>query len=252
MLADKMGDLGKFWSGNITGTNTGKVFVEIEEKDGKLSGIARLNDDQLGISVFSVNGSYSEGKVLLKGVPTATAEGTVSGEVDLEATLTPEGHLSGSWASSIGTGGAIYLIPEHTITNEKSGLDDQEFFTKSLHLGLVRLNLNELRKLADVISQDFVTGSLFVSYDTEAGDVTKYAQAFFNEHHNEETVLKKVKFFIQEPDKFGVFKQVTVEFNAEQNNYVHVQGTNQSWVSGKIEVLRNALKKTRKTSCHQL
>jgi hypothetical protein len=238
-----MSELEKYWAGNITGTNTGKIFIELEENNGRITGVVRLSDDNLGISVLNITGTYKNSTLIVKGIPAETEEGTILGEVDVEATLTKERHLNGTWASSIGTGGAIYLFPQHRELTNQPDLDDQEFFTKTSHIGPIRLNINELKNITEVISQDFATVQLLISHNTNAGIVTKYAEAFFNTDYALDTVINKVKFFIQEPDKYGVFKQVVVEFNAEQINYALVQGVNQSWVAGKIEILKKTIKK---------
>jgi hypothetical protein len=53
-----MPKIGKLWAGGIAGTNTGKVLAEFEHTDDRVTGTLRVRDDQFGLSIYSVSGTF--------------------------------------------------------------------------------------------------------------------------------------------------------------------------------------------------
>ena len=122
------------WSGRITGTNNADVFVEVKQNEAKLSGIARVNDPIYGTSVYNFTGIIENDSITLNLTPdrnflnqTHTQNILVNkrpviisgftvnyGNVKLHAKIIGNGNIEGTWQSTIGTGGNVFL------TNEKA------------------------------------------------------------------------------------------------------------------------------------
>lgn len=122
------------WSGRITGTNNANVFAEIKQDGEKLHGIARINDPMYGTSVYNFTGSVENNAVKLSLTPdpnytnktetheiiinnrpmTITANMVRHGNVTVDAKLVNEFTIEGTWHSTIGTGGNLFM------TNEKA------------------------------------------------------------------------------------------------------------------------------------
>lgn len=128
------------WSGRITGTNNASVFVEVKQHDAKLSGIARINDPIHGTAVYSFTGITENDSITLNLTPdkeffsqthtqkilinnrpvTITAPRANHGNVTLHAKIINNGTIEGTWRSTIGTGGNLFL------TNEKAHYSDKD------------------------------------------------------------------------------------------------------------------------------
>ena len=51
-----MSALTGLWIGTLYGTNSGNVFMEIEDTDGSLTGTIRINDPTAGVTIFEFTG----------------------------------------------------------------------------------------------------------------------------------------------------------------------------------------------------
>lgn len=120
------------WSGRITGTNNANVFAEIKQDGEKLHGIARINDPMYGTSVYNFTGSVEDNAVKLSLTPdpnytnktetheiiinnrpmTITANMVRHGNVTVNAKLVNECTIEGTWQSTIGTGGNLFMANE--------------------------------------------------------------------------------------------------------------------------------------------
>lgn len=127
------------WSGRITGTNNANVFVEVKQDEAKLYGIARINDSIHGTAVYNFTGIAENDsitmtltpdmeflnlthtqKILVNNCPvTITTPKANHGNVTLHAKIINNGTIEGTWRSTIGTGGNLFL------TNEKAHYSDE-------------------------------------------------------------------------------------------------------------------------------
>lgn len=127
-----MNDFSGDWSGKIFGTNNADIFVEINESDRSLVGIARINDPMYGVAIYTYKG-VREGShihlemdpstetplqkrahtVSVNGQPvTVETNGINLGHVSVDGRLVDVDRLEGKWHSSIGTGGTFWLTCE--------------------------------------------------------------------------------------------------------------------------------------------
>lgn len=104
-----MANIGKLWAGAVYGTNTGNLFIEFDESGSNIVGILRFMDTLYGLSIFSIQGTFDEETLRIIGNPTKGAEDVTS--LTVEAKLTPEGHLRGTWKTVLGTGGTSVAYP---------------------------------------------------------------------------------------------------------------------------------------------
>ena len=136
---DRMRKIEGNWSGRITGTNNANVFVELKQDEAKLYGIARINDPIHGTSVYNFTGVIENNSITMTLKPdreflnqtltqkvlvnnrsvTITAPKANHGDVTLHAKIINNGTIEGTWSSTIGTGGNLFL------TNEKAHYSDE-------------------------------------------------------------------------------------------------------------------------------
>lgn len=110
------------WVGCISGTNNADIFIEMQQNNETLSGVARINDRVFGMAVYRFTGKIADAKVIMDMTPEtspkiATASVYVNnrpvtvqiptvnlGQVKAEGTVS-EKTISGKWSSTVGTGG---------------------------------------------------------------------------------------------------------------------------------------------------
>lgn len=241
-----MSKVGKLWAGNIYGTNTGKVFLEVEAQNENLIGTLRLLDDKFGVAIYSISGSFDGASVKLKGLPTKGEANVELGEVEVHGDLTPEGEIRGQWRSTIGTGGTFRLYPHDAPRHYDSSNLPEQLHSASRTLGAVRLYGDDVRQVIEVLAKDFTSGRVVVTYRDANGDTTKYASDFEREL-SKLGALKYLKLVIQEPEAHGINRMATVELNAHGNNEIRVHGVHETWVVGKVESLAAKLRTYQKT-----
>jgi len=128
------------WVGEISGTNTGKLFAEIQQTGNQLSGIARINDPTYGIVLYKFTGKIVGKKIRLDMTPDDSTTGrqisqtlivnsqpmTVQyspvnyGDIVANIDIQPDQTLSGKWTSTLGTGGTVFLRNDSLIEGEKN------------------------------------------------------------------------------------------------------------------------------------
>lgn len=240
-----MGTLTKLWAGRIYGTNTGNLFLSLEEIGPTLRGTLRILDSQFGVASYAIVGSYGE-EISLNGTPLQAHEGIALGTILVNAHLTAEGNLRGQWESSLGTAGTFEAFPHEQDSISQSLGDRQvvpeQIYTHNIKLGALTLYEADVRAILATIRNDFLSGRPIVTYSVGAGEVTKYADDFFSETTGLST-LSYLKLQIQEPEAYGINKIIVIELQAYGINEVRVQGTNESWVIGRAEVLATFLRK---------
>lgn len=171
-----MKDIAGNWTGRITGTNNANIFVEVKQNSNELSGIARINDPEFGTAVYDHKGTITDNDIVLtlspeqkyvrNSKPTevllnnqklyiSTSDTTRHGIVTVKAKIVKPNHIEGSWSSTIGTGGNVYMHNEHKAEQDYSNTkDDKErnfvFISYShadkKHLKRLRVHLKPLEK----------------------------------------------------------------------------------------------------------
>ena len=236
-----MPTLNKLWAGKVYGTNTGNLFIEFSEAGPNVAGILRFRDDAFGIVTYKLSGTFGEG-LRITGVPQDPPEGVKVGNIEVEARLTPEGHLRGQWKSTLGTGGTFEAYPHdvnspHAVSSLPANpTAPEQIFSRNIQLGALRLYAEDLQQLITHVKEDFTSGRVVVTYNLRGSQVTRYGDQFLTEMEKLER-LNYLKVNIQEPEAHGINRVVTVELSAFGTNEVRVQGIRESWVIGKAEAL---------------
>ena len=113
------------WNGKTSGTNNADIAIDIAEVDSKLSGTIRINDLRHGVSVYDYEGHRDGSTIQFKGAPrpeyrrsqNVTVNGRPvvidnsvrHGEISAEGRIEHDDRITGSWRSSIGTGGTFSI-----------------------------------------------------------------------------------------------------------------------------------------------
>jgi hypothetical protein len=96
------------WIGTIQGTNTGAVFVQFAENNGRVSGLVHIFDPKLGLGVYVIStGDLDLNDIRLVLTPTTQTQMAGHGVVTVLAHLVGPAEIVGEWRSSIGTSGGL-------------------------------------------------------------------------------------------------------------------------------------------------
>ena len=120
-----MSTLGRLWAGHVYGTNTGPFFLEVDSvAEGDFTGTFRIMDNQVGLTVYLINGKFDGTALTLDGdqAQPAAAQGVSVATIHATGSLTPEGQIRGTWKSSIGTAGTLtFRLERPAFTLKTSG-----------------------------------------------------------------------------------------------------------------------------------
>jgi hypothetical protein len=238
-----MSNIAGLWAGNIFGTNTGKVFLELQAKNGVLTGIARLNDDTFGVVVYKVTGTNGN-EVNLRCTPEQVPDGVEAEAATVVGHLAPDGTLRGRWESEAGTAGTFQLFPHKIESNQQqtTALEPEQIYNRALKLGSIRLYRDDVGRIVELARKDFTAKTLIVTYEQHGNEVTKWADDFLI-RLDDLAELRSLKLFIQEPGKGSVNRSVNIELVDVGESTVRVSGPDDTWVVGKAESLRKELRR---------
>ena len=229
------------WAGNIYGTNTGKVFAEFEQHDARVSGTFRLNDDSLGIIVYTCTGKAAD-EIELECLPQQAPEDVEIPKTRVVGSVLADGTFRGRWETDAGTAGLVRLFP-HKV--EKSDLKEakvepEQIYNRLEQLGSLRLFREDVNRLLDLVSKGFTQGRLIVTYENQGNEITQWREDFLGALQGL-VELRSLGLFIQEPSLGSVNKSVNINLPATGENIIRVSGPDDTWVIGKAESLRRAL-----------
>jgi hypothetical protein len=239
-----MPELANKWAGRLYGTNTGNLFIELQQDGEKLSGVIRIMDSLYGLSVYDFTGTYKD-KIDLYCVPRATGKEQLMGEVSIEAILTPEGNLRGIWHSTVGTAGTFESYPHDIKVNAQSNIEargiPEQIYNKNIPIGSIRLFSEDVSRLIAFVESDFHYASSIVTYNVRGSQVTKFSESFLKEVESLGEI-NYLKISIQEAEAHGINKVIVVELVADGVSEVRSSGINEAWVVGKAESIAQALR----------
>ncbi len=233
--------LGKLWAGKIFGTNTGNIFVKLKGDDDALTGTLHVNEDGLGLYAYDITGSFDGARLSLSGKLEKEVEGAVFGELRATADLTPRGDLDGEWETNIGSAGVLALFPHDRSDSPASADKIPDQLHTARHLfGAIEIDLNQIIALADDIQKDFTRGRVVVTV-IAGTEQSRFLQDFKKLKFNRDRA-DLIKIFAQEPEVEGIRRVVSIEFG-QQFNEAMAQGASEAWVLGKLEKLKEELKR---------
>ncbi len=233
--------IGRLWAGRAYGTNIGNLSVTFEGDNDALRGKLRFLDQQYGIAVYAIVGSFDGEHLNISGKPESHAEGVVLTPLRASARFNGKGELHGEWQAESGTGGAFVLFPHDQPADQGSGkISDTavQLYTARADFGPVSMTLQQLLLLADEVQQQF-TRPVIVTLRTGTEVVRTLPDLKQLRFPN--TRADYAKLFVQEPETGGLNRTVIVEFGPQHNN-VTAQGTDEPWALGQVEKIKRAVR----------
>lgn len=100
-------DFSGYWTGSLSGTNQGGFAVELDQRDGEVTGTAKINEPALGVYEYSVSGNAIGKHLKLSMKPSRNDGGLQLGNVTVDVELDSDNAMSGRWDSTIGTAGVL-------------------------------------------------------------------------------------------------------------------------------------------------
>ncbi len=120
-----MHDLAGRWMGRIEGTNTGHFLLEMEQKEGTLTGQARLNDAAFGVSSFDVTGEATDERLTLHLAPREVMPGIQITPTTVRGEVQNDGSIRGDWQAQQGTAGIFVAEREQKVQERLNSFDPQ-------------------------------------------------------------------------------------------------------------------------------
>ncbi|ACT60555.1 hypothetical protein [Hirschia baltica] len=230
--------LARDWTGKIYGTNNGGVYLSIEDRsDQSVVGHLNINDEQCGVSIYKVSGTFNGSEVHLSGEPVKLPEGIEAGSMHAKGILTAQGGVDGTWSTVFGSAGTFWLVP-HGHSTQPDGSPDQ-LFTARKDWGPIEITRDDIVAVAELIQKDF-NNPVVVTVTGET-EVSCYLERFKGLELAEQRA-RIVKIRGADPERDGINRVVQVEFGP-QMNFAFAQSTNEAWARGKKEMLAQHLKK---------
>lgn len=241
MRDDRKPKLNVLWAGKLFGTNTGNLFAKIAENKGILTGTLRLADDNFGIAVFDLKGTFEDGEIKFS-CNLAEAQPDISfGEIAAKATLSRNGSFNGEWESSIGTGGTFELFPHSGSTlaqDESSNLPEQVYSTVR-DFGPIRFYKDDILELIGVLQKHFHKSRVVVTHLDRGAEVSRFSNDFEPAMERIES-LNFIRINVQESDGSGIDRSATIDLGKNYNR-ITTRGADESWVLGELQTLSTYL-----------
>ena len=122
-----MPDLNGQWVGEMQGTNQGTFALALEHEKNRIYGHGKFYEPALGGYDYNVQGISNLPDVILTLIPFQNQVLNL-GRVEVQATLTPAGEVSGTWTSTIGTNGKFVCRRYTEEPMATSTLDTEDVF----------------------------------------------------------------------------------------------------------------------------
>lgn len=237
--------LGKLWAGRVSGTNVGNVFLKIDGEPNQLKGTISLNEPNVGIATYDVAGSFIGNTLALNGSPSNSIEGYEFGDLSASLELNDSGELVGEWTTSIGSTGAVTLWPQNQDVKKKSESNLIPAFHSASHdFKPLVIDRSAIQNLGNSLKIDFPRSDVIVTVVNETEK--RFFLEDFDDIRFQFEKAKNIILFIQEVEQNGITKSVRLNLGQSFNNLA-VQGSNEAWVSGKLNVLRAEIKQYEKS-----
>jgi hypothetical protein len=203
----------KRWAGRIWGTNIGNLYLALEGEDGALSGTLRLNEQGVGIAVYTVQGVFAPPTLTLTGQPHAQMEGVEFGQLTATGTMNAKGEINGDWFTTIGSAGTFVLFPHANSEQNESFPRAEQFHTARHNLGAIEIDKDQVIEIAENIRREFQSVVVTVIAGTEQA---RYLEDFkiFQFSVDQAEVIK---IYAQKMDGAGANQIVSIEFGPQIN-----------------------------------
>src|SRR3546814_8494907 len=236
--------IGQRWAGRIYGTNTGNLFVRFEGDDSNLAGQIHINDSVAGPIVYILSGKFGGGDLEVAGVP--KEGGADIGRLAAVLKLNQKGELEGRWETSKGYAGTLALFPHDKpeVSAVSEAIPDTlQLHTDRYEFGAIAIDRDEIVELDEDIQKEFTKSRVVVT------GVAESEQARFLDDLKNTTFSVKqarvIRIFarVEESEESLIDKIISVEFGPKIK-IAMTQGTNESWVLGRIERIKRRDRKS--------
>jgi hypothetical protein len=223
----------RLWAGYFYGTNTGKVFVELEGEDNDFTGVLHINDDSFGPVKYSISGSFDGIKIKFEGV----VKGYVSenyGNIKCIGEINSKGEIRGKWNSAIGTAGTLTLFPQDNFGQSMNeSTTPGSLYTARYVFGAVRLGRDTILELCENIRKELSQAKVIVTV------VTGTEQSFYLDDFDQKVGqikgrVNSIILYCQKAEPQNLNSLIRFEFGLNGNSLM-VQGADESWVLGALE-----------------
>ena len=230
--------LAKNWTGKIFGTNNGSIHLLLEEHlNNEVTGRLSINDDQHGVSVYEVRGSFDGKNVLFTGTPVNLPAGIEASPLEAKGVLDPRGNVDGSWSTELGTSGIFWLVPHKGSSTDEEV--PEQLFTARKDWGPIEVTRADILEIAELVQRDF--SNPVVITVTGESEVSCYLERF-KSLEIADNRAKIVKIRGADPERGEINRVVQVEFGPSMN-FVIAQSSNEAWARGKKDIIYQQLKK---------
>lgn len=224
------------WAGRVWGTNVGNVYLTLEGSDEALVGTLRLNEPEIGVAVYAVQGSFVAPTLTLIGTPAAISESAEFGDLTATGNMNAKGEFYGDWQSNVGTAGTFVLYP-HAGQEHTANIQAEQLHTARHQFGAVEIDRDQIIEVAEDLRKEFPSVVVTVEVGTEQA---RYLDDFKRTQFGTNKA-KTIKIYASKPDVSGLNFVASVEFGPEIN-LAMTQGSNESWVLGRLETLKRDIK----------
>ena len=235
--------LAQLWTGRVSGTNRGNLFVKLEGEDNALSGTFRLNDEIAGIVIYSVWGKFENSCLELKGDLFSLRGDASPGQLTVNMALNANGALQGEWNTEAGNAGALFLFPENQTYPAKNNTEQisLKLHTKRHDFGAVAVDRDAIINIADSIQRHFKQKEVVVIIDKGGTQQHQYLTQFKDLKDNSEDSATIVNLSAQESGSDSINRMAQVEFGP-QTNFVITQSEDEAWVLGVLEQIKQTVR----------
>lgn len=231
--------LPRYWAGNLYGTDTANLFVDLTPGGEGFEGTARVSRGEAadvgGIKAHWFNGHL----IILPGDPAQPFKANLE--------VLPNGSLWGTWEGKRGHAGIIALHPHAGPAGfgAASQSGPQQLFTANRSLGALRLYDADVRQVIETMTADLSSKIVVATYGVGKDVRSEFAPDFLARGQSLGTI-STLKLGASEQQPGGLANIITVDLDSSRGNSVQVQGPQEAWVMGTATAIERELRKRQK------
>lgn len=128
-----MKNLSGAWTGELDGTNQGRMVINLQHEGDRLYGKGHFNEPTLGVYQYNVQGVINGEEIKLLLTPAAQAHSGIQlGNVEASAKVDTVGKMKGKWSSTIGTTGTFCITRQQEMAPDETKSQQEESASKSV------------------------------------------------------------------------------------------------------------------------
>ena len=234
--------LAEFWTGKVHGTTEGNLFVELNGETNALTGTLHLKDESGKLFIYSFQGKFQDSRLELDGKLIEQQENVGHSRLLIEAILDSNGALQGQWRMDDGGAGTFFLFSQQQPQLGENRVEQMppKLYTKRHDFGAVAVDRDTIITIAKNMQESFKDGKVFITISVDGNQQLQPLTQFEEQKSDLVGIATFASLYIQEPEGTGFNRILQVEFGP-QVNFVMTQGGDQSWVIGKLELIKQII-----------